>query len=387
VSRGIFLINDKDELVELREQPYDTEDRLQRYLELHPNLLAGDQMDDSDPRRWLFVAREVGVRSESGSAGRLDHLFLDQDAIPTLVEVKRSSDTRIRREVVGQMLDYAANAVVYWPVEHLIEQFGASCHSRNADPDREIESFLGPNADPASFWAQVKTNLQAGKIRMLFVSDVIPPELRRIVEFLNQQMDPAEVLAVEIKQFAGEGLRTLVPRVIGQSAEAEQKKKPAGERRQWDEASFFQELARRRDDAGAAVARRILAWATEHRLRVWWGKGQQEGAFVPVLDLPSASHQPFAVRSTGSVEIYFYWYTYKPPFSDERRRAEILHRLNEIPGVAIPESALNKRPSIPMSVLAREGNVKRFLAVFGWYLDEVRAAESAPSTPDFPTDS
>ena len=28
---------------------------------------------------------------------------------PTLVEVKRSSDTRIRREVVGQMLDYAAN--------------------------------------------------------------------------------------------------------------------------------------------------------------------------------------------------------------------------------------------------------------------------------------
>jgi hypothetical protein len=387
VSRGIFLINDRDELVELREQPYDTEDRLQRYLELHPNLLAGDQMDDSDPRRWLFVAREVGVRSESGSAGRLDHLFLDQDAIPTLVEVKRSSDTRIRREVVGQMLDYAANAVVYWPVEHLIEQFRASCRSRNADPDREIESFLGPNADPASFWGQVKTNLQAGKIRMLFVSDEIPPELRRIVEFLNQQMDPAEVLAVEIKQFAGEGLRTLVPRVIGQTAEAEQKKKPVGERRQWDEASFFQELARRGDEAGAAVARRLLAWATDRRLRVWWGKGQQEGAFVPVLDLATASHQPFAVRSTGSVEIYFYWYGYKPPFNDERRRAEILHRLNEIPGVAIPESALNKRPSIPMSVLAREGNVERFLAVFDWYLDEVRAAESAPSTPDFPTDS
>jgi len=27
----------------------------------------------------------------------LDHLLLDQDAIPTLVEVKRSSDTRIRK--------------------------------------------------------------------------------------------------------------------------------------------------------------------------------------------------------------------------------------------------------------------------------------------------
>jgi len=40
---------------------------------------------------------------------------LDQDAIPTIVEVKRSTDTRIRREVVGQMLGYAANAVVYCP--------------------------------------------------------------------------------------------------------------------------------------------------------------------------------------------------------------------------------------------------------------------------------
>ena len=33
---------------------------------------------------------------------------LDQDAIPTLVKVERSSDTRVRCEVVGQMLDYAA---------------------------------------------------------------------------------------------------------------------------------------------------------------------------------------------------------------------------------------------------------------------------------------
>jgi hypothetical protein len=45
--------------------------------------------------------------------------------VPTLVEVKRRADTRIRREVVGQMLDYAANGVVYWPLEQLRELFGA----------------------------------------------------------------------------------------------------------------------------------------------------------------------------------------------------------------------------------------------------------------------
>ena len=67
----------------------------------------------------------MAVPSEEGGGWRwsLDHLFLDQDGIRTLVEVKRSTDSRIRREVVGQMLDYAANAVVYWPVEEIRSTF------------------------------------------------------------------------------------------------------------------------------------------------------------------------------------------------------------------------------------------------------------------------
>ena len=54
----------------------------------------------------------MGIPGDEDGGGRwsLDHLFLDQDANPTLVEVKRSTDTRIRREVVGQVLDYVANA-------------------------------------------------------------------------------------------------------------------------------------------------------------------------------------------------------------------------------------------------------------------------------------
>ena len=43
-----------------------------------------------------MLSREVGVPGEEGGPGRwsLDHLLLDQDAIPTLVEVKRSSDAK-----------------------------------------------------------------------------------------------------------------------------------------------------------------------------------------------------------------------------------------------------------------------------------------------------
>ena len=62
---------------------------------------------------------------------------------------------------------------------------------------------MGPEQSEDSFWLQVKTNLEAGRIRLLFVADAIPIELRRIIEFLNKQMDPAEVLGLELRQFEG----------------------------------------------------------------------------------------------------------------------------------------------------------------------------------------
>jgi hypothetical protein len=119
MSGGIFLLSG-EKLIELREQEYDSEDLLQAWLAKYPTLLAGEQLAGL-PRRWLLVRREAGVPDQEGGGSRwsVDRLFIDQDAVPTLVEVKRSDDTRIRREVVGQMLDSAANGVVYWPAGQL----------------------------------------------------------------------------------------------------------------------------------------------------------------------------------------------------------------------------------------------------------------------------
>jgi hypothetical protein len=375
VNRTIFLIDGSEQLVELREQLYDSEDLLQRLLATHPSLLAGDQINRTDPRRWLLIRREAGIPGEEGGSDRwsIDHLFLDQDAIPTLVEVKRSSDTRIRREVVGQMLDYAANAVVYWPVEYLRAQFEGACAGRNLDPEQELASFLGPEEDPSSFWQQAKTNLQAGKVRLVFVADEIPSELRRIVEFLNQQMDPAEVLAVEIKQYTGEGLRTLVPTLIGQTAEAQQRKgTPPAEKRQWDELSFFQHLAERCSSVEVTVARRILEWARPRTEYVWWGKGRRLGSFIPVYMHDGTNHPMFAVWTSGSIEIYFYWYARRRPFDDEAKRLELLEQLNTIPGVSLPVDSIDRRPSIPLKVFVEERNLHQLFSVFEGYIESVQ---------------
>lgn len=170
MSGGVYLIQEDGGLVEMAEQEYATEDLLQELLAKHPNLLAGDQMSSGEQRRWLLISREMGVpaEEEGGDQWSIDHLFLDQDAIPTIVEVKRSTDTRIRREVVGQMLDYAANAVVYWQVDRLRIRF----EEGHEDPEQELMNLLNsPDADMDDFWQKVKTNLQAGRVRLVFVAE------------------------------------------------------------------------------------------------------------------------------------------------------------------------------------------------------------------------
>ena len=118
----IFLLENGNELIKMEEREYSSELILQDLIADYPDLLAGDQMDEENPRKWLLVKKEQELYSEEEGSNvvYLDHLFLDQDGVPTLVEVKRSSDTRIKREVVGQMLDYASNAVVYLQVEEMM---------------------------------------------------------------------------------------------------------------------------------------------------------------------------------------------------------------------------------------------------------------------------
>lgn len=225
MSGGIFLLQENGDVVDMREQPFQSEEFLQELIAKHPELLAGDQFGTLSPKRFLLISREMGLASEKEGSMRwaIDHLFVDQNAILTVVEVKRSSDTRIRREVVGQMLDYASNAVVYLPIEEIRSRFERT----HAEPENSLMEFLDDTMDYESFWDNVRTNLQANKIRLVFISDEIPNELRRIIEFLNGNMASVEVLGIEIKQFVNDdsGLKTLVPRVLGQTADSQRTKR------------------------------------------------------------------------------------------------------------------------------------------------------------------
>ena len=214
----------------LTEEPFSSEDLLQKLIADHPEVLDGEQMRPDDPRRWILVTREKGIAetSDAGERWSLDHLLIDQDAVPTLVEVKRGSSSEIRRTIVGQLLEYAAHATRTWPADDLRRIFEETAEEEGLDPGEILRELLQAEAEPDAdeFWEDVATNLAAQRLRLLFVADRIPDELARVVEFLNSGMRDVEVLAVEIKQFRGKRGQTLVPRVIGRIAAAPRRGSP-----------------------------------------------------------------------------------------------------------------------------------------------------------------
>ncbi len=377
MSGRIFLLDGDRTLRPMAEQPYDSEDLLQALLADYPDLLAGDQIDDLDPRRWLLIRREFGVpdAEDAGNRWSVDHLFLDQDGVPTLVEVKRSSDTRIRREVVGQILDYAAHAAAYWPADRIRAAFEAACEKRGAAVDEELAEFLGAASGAEDFWEKVRSNLGAGRLRLVLVADRIPRELQRVVEFLNKQMDPAEVLAVEIRQFVADDRKTLVPRVMGLTAEATEKKVGKKQGRQWDEASFFKDLAARRDAEVVEVAREIYSWSKSNADTVAFGRSKRLAGFIPRIWAEGRNRYLFELWSSGWLETYFQWHAYCPPFDDDEKRRELLRRYNAIPGVELPEDAINRRPSFDLAALVEPERLRQLLAVVEWVIGEMRSGD------------
>lgn len=371
----IFLIDADQTLVPMIEAPYEAEALLQKLLADHPDLLAGEQVDPENPRRWLLLRREVGVPSEEGGAAHwaLDHLFVDQDGIPTLIEVKRASNNQIRREVVGQMLDYAANGTLYWSLEKIRAVFEEQYQAIAVDPAVVLEDFLGPNIDAEVFWTKVKTNLQAGKVRLVFVADEIPRELLRIVEFLNEQMDPASVMALEVRQYLGGGKKTLVPRILGQTVKARENKEPTAAKKLWNEQSFLAELESK-SKQGAEIAARIFEWAEARGLRIQWGKGQ-EGSAGPKLDIDKTVCNTFVLYTGGGLAIQFLSMNHSP-FSDVLRRDELRQRLNEAAGLQLDGTGLGGWPVFRISRLSQPLALEGFLSVWDWYLESVRSATS-----------
>src|SRR4051812_47404010 len=131
MTTGMFLRSGTT-LDQLDPHALASEDELQVLVEHNPKILA--VCFGEEPSSWLLVRREAGVplTELGGDHLSVDHFLVTASAVPVLVEVKRASNREIRRQIVGQMLDYAANANRYWPVDRITRWF-LETHGSAAD--------------------------------------------------------------------------------------------------------------------------------------------------------------------------------------------------------------------------------------------------------------
>ena len=227
---GAFILHGSGTVVRVSRESFSTEAEFQELIARHPELLAGEMITPEEPRRWLLIDREIGIADSEDGNDRwaVDHMFVDQDGTPTLVEVKRRSDSRLKRDVVAQILGYVSFATANLAGDQLRKRFESRVMEDEDDPEEVLEQFLDGERDPAKFWEEVELRMRSGDVRAIVVADSIPEELQRILEFVNEKMNSVELLGLELQLYATEDYKTLVPRVVGRTAHSRDRRKRSG---------------------------------------------------------------------------------------------------------------------------------------------------------------
>jgi hypothetical protein len=120
------------------------EDALQNFLERYPENVPGKQIrpgaEDSPP--FVLLRREAPIVCWS-----LDQPLVDQFSALTLVECELLANPESRREVIGQNIEYAANAVQPWEGGQLRIQLIQYNHelSRLQRPNHREQAWSHPN--------------------------------------------------------------------------------------------------------------------------------------------------------------------------------------------------------------------------------------------------
>ncbi|MGA2876455.1 MAG: hypothetical protein ABSE82_13065 [Nitrososphaerales archaeon] len=290
------------------------EDReLQTILKNNFNLLPGDQIDPDVPPRWMLIKREMPVPDPLKGTGRwsIDFFLVDQNATPTFVECKRYLDARARREVVGQILEYAANAQYYWNADDIRTHAESTAQENQTTVDElfgRLHSDLAESTE--EFFREVEKKLKSGDIRIVFFLEQAPPELKRLVEFMNNQMGTIEVLLVEARQYQANGVRVVVPTLFGFTEKIRQVKIAVSTEKSrqpvavdWESFERNAEL-RGLDKPTVDAMRRVYETCKSLRADISWGRGTLIGSFSPKWSFLHTSTSPFSICSNGRLDTH-----------------------------------------------------------------------------------
>ncbi len=307
----IFTIN-IDKLSTMNERRLEKEDVLHNHLEKFPEIIA-EALDTDNPRKFIVLNREAGVVGFS-----MDLLLLDQNYILTVVEAKRAESTDLRRKIIGQGIEYAANLVIVWKTKKILEQAKDYWNGKGKKLLDEINTTFEPE-EPIEDDNILLQKVQEGldNLQIIFAADgPFPNELKTAIEFLNKNFKTIKVYGLEVRYFGEEkGQHIITPLIVGRTTEAEIGKSTT---KQWTEEMFLSELKKicGDDTDKIRVAEDLLNFSKDEGSKNPFEKGPSvSGNFNFYVKEGTKDYALFYVNALGN--IYFYGLQNKILFTKE----------------------------------------------------------------------
>lgn len=335
-----------------------------------PEFVSIEDLEPGEPN--LRVCIKVPSGGDSQGDGGI--IGIDENGKITIMECKIANDSAIRRQIVGQAMEYAARL---WEMSY--EEFD----SMVLDSEGRSLVELMRERIPAEEWSEegfrnaVASALQHGKFRLVMTVQGLSDELRRTMKFLNARGPFAfETYAVQMQYFTDGQVEIVVPRVVSpaemgrrastertmpardrettpsqapSSAEptaaklrqptrapgsaeptvaapeqstgapsssgpaATQPREPAG-RDEQKEALFFVKCQENVSQNAMELIKRLYTFSTEAADNIiWWGTGGA-GAFNFVLTQDELT--VFVVDANGKIMFNFFEWQGQPPYKD-----------------------------------------------------------------------
>lgn len=164
--------------------------------------------------RLVIVGREVRIGS-----GFADLVAIEPDGRVAIIEVKLARNAEARRAVVAQILTYAA--YLRGSTRQAFEQEILGSHLQHLGHASLASAITAGDEtgsiEPEAFLSGLEESLTSGAFRLVLVLDEAPPELVRLVGYLEAIGEDLEIDLVTVSRYEVEGNPVLVPQRVDPS--------------------------------------------------------------------------------------------------------------------------------------------------------------------------
>jgi hypothetical protein len=159
------------------------EEWLQKLIHHNPNVLPVNEIETGFTP-LIPIGKEV-----STVAGNIDNLFISPEGYLTIIETKLWRNPEARREVVGQIIDYAKE-LNKWTFDNLDNSVKTFNQLYNKSSDGLLVTVRKhielDETDEQTFIDNISKNLKRGRFLLLIVGDGIRESVEDMVEYLSQ---------------------------------------------------------------------------------------------------------------------------------------------------------------------------------------------------------